>query len=91
MAAAEVVKGDNWGAFQMSKLLQQRSVSEESYLEFLRVPTLNCGVYVLAKGAVDQQAPHEEDEVYYVMTGKGMFRVGSGAEATRVDRRRSRG
>jgi mannose-6-phosphate isomerase-like protein (cupin superfamily) len=46
------------------------------YLEFLRVPTLSLGVYRLAAGATDPQSPHAEDEVYYVIEGRGTIRVG---------------
>ena len=36
---------------------------------------LNVGVYVLAAGAVDDQTPHKEDEVYYAVRGRARFRV----------------
>jgi mannose-6-phosphate isomerase-like protein (cupin superfamily) len=46
------------------------------YSEFLRVPAMSVGVYVLAAGATDRQSPHTEDEVYYVVRGRGRFRNG---------------
>ncbi|MGB6443173.1 MAG: cupin domain-containing protein [Thermoplasmata archaeon] len=46
------------------------------YTEFLRVPALSAGVYVLPAGAVDGQSPHTEDEIYYVVRGRGRFRSG---------------
>jgi quercetin dioxygenase-like cupin family protein len=46
------------------------------YHEFLRVPTMSAGLYVLSAGATDQQHPHHEDEIYYVIRGKGRFRAG---------------
>ena len=46
------------------------------YHEFLRVPSLSAGVYVLPSGAVDRQSPHTEDEVYHVVRGRGRFRRG---------------
>jgi mannose-6-phosphate isomerase-like protein (cupin superfamily) len=45
------------------------------YTEFLRVPALSCGVYALAAGAEDQQSPHGEDEIYYVVRGRARFRI----------------
>jgi quercetin dioxygenase-like cupin family protein len=56
------------------------------YAEHLRVPALSVGTYSLPSGAIDDQAPHAEDEVYYVVSGRGSFiaggrtaRVGPGA------------
>jgi mannose-6-phosphate isomerase-like protein (cupin superfamily) len=49
----------------------------ERYLEFLRVPALSAGVYVLRAGESDPQRPHREDEIYYVTSGRGMIRVGT--------------
>ena len=46
-------------------------------LEFLRVPALSCGLYSLAAGSKDMQSPHDEDEVYVVLTGKARMRVGN--------------
>lgn len=74
----------NWQAFDMSELLQKRAASNRSYLQFLKVPSMNCGVYVLGAGARDGQSPHRQDEVYYVVAGKGMFEVGSGDDAKSV-------
>ena len=42
----------------------------------IRSELLSVGLYVLAAGGVDDQAPHAEDEVYYVVRGRGAFRVG---------------
>jgi mannose-6-phosphate isomerase-like protein (cupin superfamily) len=48
-----------------------------SYREFLRVPSMSAGVYVLAAGATDRQSPHSEDELYVVVQGHGRFRHGA--------------
>lgn len=48
--------------------------SGERYREFLRVPSMSVGVYVLPAGAVDEQHPHAQDELYYVARGRGRFR-----------------
>jgi mannose-6-phosphate isomerase-like protein (cupin superfamily) len=37
---------------------------------------MSAGLYVLAAGATDLQQPHHEDEIYYVVRGKGRFRAG---------------
>lgn len=62
-------------AFEVAELLREQVRSGESYLEFLRVPMLSMGLYVLEAGAVDPQGPHLEDEVYYVVSGRGMIHV----------------
>jgi len=51
--------------------------SRERYHEFLRVPALSAGLYVLGVGETDPQRPHLEDEIYYVTSGRGMIRVGA--------------
>ncbi len=49
----------------------------EGYSEFLRVPSMIVGVYVLRDGAVDRQSPHTEDEIYYVVRGRARFTNGA--------------
>jgi hypothetical protein len=51
-------------AFQLAQLLSQQASSDKLYLEFLRVPDLSMGLYVLPAGSVDPQSPHTEDEAY---------------------------
>jgi len=58
-------------------LLAEQREGGEPWLEFLRVPALRAGLYVLAPGAWDHQTPHEEDEIYYVVSGKAWFEAGS--------------
>jgi mannose-6-phosphate isomerase-like protein (cupin superfamily) len=54
-----------------------RRAADRRYLEFLRVPDLSAGLYVLEAGAPDTQQPHAEDEVYVVMRGRCRFRIGT--------------
>lgn len=37
---------------------------------------LSVGLYTLEAGAVDDQTPHLEDEVYYTVRGRARFSVG---------------
>lgn len=62
--------------FVLHTVEQQRAHKQKSYLEFLRVPSMSAGLYVLPAGATDQQRPHHEDEMYYVVRGKARFRAG---------------
>lgn len=63
-------------AFAIQELIAQQAQGDSAYLEFLRVPDLSMGLYVLPAGAGDPQQPHSEDEVYYVVSGRGAIRVG---------------
>ena len=53
-----------------------QSLGEKRYQEFLRVPDMSAGIYVLSAGATDNQSPHKEDEIYYVVRGKSKMRLG---------------
>jgi mannose-6-phosphate isomerase-like protein (cupin superfamily) len=48
---------------------------DEPYDEFIRHDSLSVGIYCLAAGQEDKQSPHTEDEVYYVVSGRGRIRV----------------
>ena len=63
-------------AFELPGLIARRDESGTPYLEFLSVPDLSVGLYVLAVGQPDLQQPHGEDEVYYVVSGRGRITVG---------------
>jgi len=55
---------------------RQRGESGQLYREFLRVPAMSAGLYVLGVGASDPQRPHHEDEMYYVIRGRARFQAG---------------
>jgi mannose-6-phosphate isomerase-like protein (cupin superfamily) len=67
---------DGWRVFELAELLERKAEMSFPYLEFLRVPSLSCGIYNLKKGAKDLQGPHDEDEVYFVISGRARLRVG---------------
>jgi len=60
----------------LAEIEEQRAESGKLYREFLRVPAMSAGLYVLAAGAVDHQKPHREDEIYYVLRGRARFKAG---------------
>jgi mannose-6-phosphate isomerase-like protein (cupin superfamily) len=62
-------------AFELTQLTSQREASNKLYLEFLKVPDLSMGLYVLPAGGTDPQSPHTEDEVYYVVSGRAKIKV----------------
>jgi mannose-6-phosphate isomerase-like protein (cupin superfamily) len=63
-------------AFEMHELIADAEKAGKPYVEFLRVPDLSMGLYRLPAGGIDPQQPHTEDEVYYVVSGRGHVRVG---------------
>lgn len=44
--------------------------------EFLRRDSMSLELYRLEAGAADPQSPHDEDEVYYVVSGVAKIRIG---------------
>ncbi len=65
----------NTQTFELPKLIDGRLRSDDSWLEFLRVSSLSMGIYVLPAGGEDPQTPHNEDEVYYVVSGRAVLQV----------------
>ncbi|HET9308400.1 MAG TPA: cupin domain-containing protein [Candidatus Sulfotelmatobacter sp.] len=61
---------------KINEIDQQRIANGKLYREFLRVPSMSAGLYVLPAGATDPQRPHHEDEMYYVIRGRARFRAG---------------
>jgi mannose-6-phosphate isomerase-like protein (cupin superfamily) len=67
--------------YSTSDLLAERAVQTKRYLEFLRVPAMSAGVYVLPAGGTDPQKPHQEDELYYVVRGRARMGIGEEQQA----------
>lgn len=67
---------------ELASLRHLAADAESSYVEWLRIPAMSSGLYVLDAGADDLQHPHPEDEVYVVVSGSARF-IG-GAETTAV-------
>jgi mannose-6-phosphate isomerase-like protein (cupin superfamily) len=63
-------------AHDLTDLIGQLDRSNKLYHEFLRVPSMSAGLYRLRAGSIDPQSPHTEDEVYYVISGRGSIRAG---------------
>ncbi len=66
----------SWQVYDLAEIRGKLKGDAVQYLEFLNVPALNCGLYFLPAGARDMQAPHDEDEVYLVLTGKASMKLG---------------
>lgn len=74
---------------RLPKIEEQCAQSGKRYREFLRVPAMSAGLYVLPAGGTDHQKPHREDEIYYVMRGRARFQAVS--EGDKEDREVSAG
>ena len=62
-------------AFELTQLISQQADSNKPYLEFLKVPDLSMGLYILLANGTDPQSPHTEDEVYYVASGRAKMKI----------------
>jgi mannose-6-phosphate isomerase-like protein (cupin superfamily) len=62
-------------AYELTQLIQQQKDSNKLYFEFLKIPDLSMGLYVLPAGGTDTRSPHTEDEVYYVVSGRAKIKV----------------
>ena len=61
--------------FQLDDLRRAHERGDRLYHEFLRVPALSAGLYVLPEGGTDPQQPHTEDEVYFIVAGRGQIEI----------------
>lgn len=63
-------------AFEIPELdPQPRDDEGHGYVDFLASEKLSVGLAVWPAGSIDRQQPHEEDEVYYIISGRGSIRV----------------
>jgi mannose-6-phosphate isomerase-like protein (cupin superfamily) len=67
----------------MQKLVgagQYRTAEPNDFAEHLRTESLSVGTYSIPAGGVDDQAPHREDEIYVVTTGRACIVTPDGKE-----------
>ena len=62
--------------FDIDTLRTEQAAGGKAYLEFLRIPAMSAGVYALRAGSEDQQSPHRQDELYYVVRGRARMKAG---------------
>jgi len=67
---------EDWQVFQLPELLGAIDHSVVDFREFLRTLSVSCAIYHLPAGSKDMQTPHDEDELYLVVAGRGRLRVG---------------
>ena len=71
-------------AFSWAHLLAEQRAAGQPYMEFLRSRSLSAGLYFLAAGSTDEQAPHAEDEIYLVIAGGSLFTAGEETREVRA-------
>ncbi|MYT19547.1 cupin domain-containing protein [Streptomyces sp. SID7760] len=71
-------------SFRLDELEAERLANDGAYLQFLRERNMSVGLYALDAGQSDPQQPHRQDEVYFVVSGRGSITVGE--ETTTVAR-----
>ena len=59
------------GTFDVRAVQQRLAAANGGYEIVHRSPGLEIGVYVLVAPEPDHQSPHEDDEVYVVLEGRG--------------------
>lgn len=62
-------------AHEIPDLDPPRDVDGHGYIDFLTSDKLSVGLAIWPRGSTDRQRPHLEDEVYYVISGRGVIRV----------------
>ncbi len=67
---------ESWQTFDLHAIREALAGGKVEYREFLRVPSLSCGIYHLPAGSQDMQSPHDEDEVYLVLEGRARMKTG---------------
>ncbi|MCZ4122440.1 cupin domain-containing protein [Streptomyces sp. H39-S7] len=70
--------------FRLDDLEAERAANNGAYLSFLRERNMSAGLYALQAGELDTQAPHRQDEIYLVVSGRAAITVGE--ETTTVAR-----
>ncbi len=71
------VKSAGFQTAELDGMITRARASADSYApEVLRSELLSVGLYVVPAGGPDDQSPHNEDEVYYVVRGRAKIRVG---------------
>ena len=63
------------GLFEVRNVQQRLAAGTGGYEIVHRSPGLEIGVYVLVAPEPDRQSPHEDDEVYVVLEGRGTLLV----------------
>ena len=63
--------------YELGKILSGLEHSKEDYyVDFLNTKSFEAGIIRLRKDQEDTQSTHPVDEIYYVIEGEGLIRIG---------------
>jgi mannose-6-phosphate isomerase-like protein (cupin superfamily) len=62
-------------AVEIDQIVEAARAAGDRWREFLRAGMFSAGVYRLSAGDTDDQTPHAEDEIYYVLAGRAELEV----------------
>ena len=63
--------------YELGKILSGLEHSKEDYyVDFLNTKSFEAGIIRLRKDQEDTQSTHSVDEIYYVIEGEGLIRIG---------------
>jgi len=65
----------NVALFDVAEVQRRLAAADGGYEIVHRSPGLEIGVYVLVEPEPDRQSPHDDDEVYVVLEGRGVLAV----------------
>ena len=61
--------------FNLKDNLEKIKTSNSYFHTFINKDSLAAGVLILKSGEEDTQEPHENDEVYFVLSGNGYLKI----------------
>ncbi len=65
----------DWQQFTLAEIETAQAQSGRDYYEFLDEAALQAGVYLLPADSSDNQSPHAQDEIYYILAGEAQIMV----------------
>ena len=64
-------------SYELGKILSGlEDWKEDYYVDFLNTKSFEAGIIRLRKDQEDTQSTHSVDEIYYVIEGEGLIRIG---------------
>ncbi len=72
----EMQEPPTWIHADIDDVRAERAQHGRPWQEFMRVPDLFVGLYEIPAEGQDSQSPHDADEVYYILEGRGTAVVG---------------
>lgn len=72
----KTTRSNSFQAAELADMVARARAADGYAGEVLSSDLLSAGLYLLSAGATDNQRPHDEDEVYYAVSGRAKLLVG---------------